>query len=104
MRRFYKQIQFDKMSMRFYAACPICGNRYYAGKPPLLCRSIHSLERLEQGNAGRLRQFIYTKYKASIVTHFTRYFNFCCFCGKWVCDDCYGDEFCITCKANKGGD
>lgn len=92
MQHFYKHVLVELDSMRFYIECADCGKRVYAGKLPLMCRSQHILDRLEQGKTGGIRQWLYNHKKAVAVQHLARYFNQCSECCKWVCDDCYNPE------------
>lgn len=105
MRQFYEQVRVDEIQMRFYAECPNCGKRKYAGKLPLLCRNKEMLPQFRSGKAGKLRQKAYNKSMVAAVQYLARLFDLCRGCGKWVCDDCYDSNsdcgICRECETHK---
>jgi len=105
MHKFYKHVYVDTKTMRFCTECSVCRKWKVADKVPLLCRDKKKLEKLEHGKADLFRQRLFNHRKAAAVQHLARYFNQCCVCDGWVCDDCYDvdadDGLCKSCQTNK---
>lgn len=91
MQRLYAQIRVDETKLRYYAACPQCGARRYAGKLPASCpRTL--LPELAAGTAEPRRQRAYHRGARIAARRLARYFNRCRLCAQWVCDACYDVE------------
>ena len=106
MRHFYERVHVDPETLHFYAACPICGRKYYAAKIPLLCRGVRTLAKCAKGKADRISQSLFNHAKANSVQQLTlRHFNQCRDCFRLVCDDCYdisdSDGACRECLQRK---
>lgn len=93
MRHFYQQVHVDPTSMRFYAECPLCGKKQYAGKIPLLCRKKSHIIELEAGHGKKIRQAIYNHKKAATVQNLTLLFNLSRKHAMWICDQCFEPEY-----------
>ena len=89
MKLFYKRIRVDAETLRFYAECPICGKKQYGAKIPLICRSVRTLARCENGRANKLSQSAFNRAKVKATQQLALRFNQCRHCYQWVCDDCY---------------
>ncbi len=101
LREFFEQVKVDKKKKRFFVSCPVCNKRHYGAKLPFLCRVIGMPELTENGRAGFFRRRAYRKCHVVAVQALSRDYNYCCYCGEWVCDDCFGkgeaDDRCIRC-------
>ncbi|MBQ9931589.1 MAG: hypothetical protein IJO79_04480 [Firmicutes bacterium] len=102
MRQFYEHVHVDAETLRFYAQCPICGNKFYAARIPLLCRSVKILARCAKGTANKVSQSSFNHMKAASVQQLAMlHFNQCRTCFRWVCDNCYDiscqDGVCRNC-------
>ncbi len=101
MRRFYKQISFDRSLKRFYVACAVCKDRLYAKKLPLISRNKDRLDLLEKGQGYWLEQQGYNHTKAVSVQYLSRFYDQCPHCGSWICDQCYSiveEKGCFYCN------
>lgn len=103
MRHFYERVHVDPDTLRFYAACPICGRKYYAARVPLLCRGVRTFAKCAKGKANRISQSLFNHAKANSVHQLPlRHFNQCRGCLRLVCDDCYdishSDGACRECS------
>ena len=89
MKQFYEHIHVDAETLRFYAACPICGKKQYGRKIPLICRSVRTLARCVNGKADKICQSAFNHAKANAALKLAIQFNQCRHCYQCVCDDCY---------------
>lgn len=103
MRPLYAQVHPDEQNMQFYAECALSQRRIYSIKLPVLCRKKSLLSSLEKGRCQKVRQALYNKAHAAATQDLARYFNQCCYCGKWVCDESYYPEkmLCAICAEEK---
>lgn len=92
MRKFYQRIRVDETTMRFCAACAVCGKTEYHGRLPLLCRNKRLLPVLEQGQGHGIAQSAYMRARMRACRELAKLFNYCQSCGRWVCDDCFNIE------------
>ena len=89
MKQFYEHIHVDAETLRFYAACPICGIKQYGARIPLLCRSVRTLARCVKGKANKISQTAFNHTKANTTQQLAIQFNQCRYCYRWVCDACF---------------
>ncbi len=99
MRDFYKLVQIDKTKNRFYVVCPQCGKRINGLSLPWICRNT---DILETKKVPQIKQIIFNKKRVKATQDLVRQFNFCHYCGTWVCDDCFKiedlDDHCKECE------
>lgn len=101
MRHFYELVRVDAQTKRFYASCPVCEQKAFLGKLPILCRNSKRLSDCRAGKGG-CRQLLYNRCTAIAVRRLSLHFNRCNHCGSWVCDNCFfpdsEDGICIKCN------